>query len=881
VRKQIGQFLGLGILYLLRGIAFGANVAVPWTYPAEDGTLQAVESAGNGDRLYFSESTFVFSEQVSVELDKFLGLCGSEFDGSGRPTTVLQKAEGAEGRFFDFAGAAGDVSALTFEGENSPYGGALSSVVFSGNIQSCVFANNSESAEGGAVFCKCFEGNIQSSFFINNSSGTDGGALCVEGINSPIQYFIGNIQNSIFSGNSTANGGRGGAIYFDKFCSEDGDDQADLGGSYFLGNSAGILGGALYASVDAQLAARSGDVIFQRNLADGHPNGMHFANLNNGQRILIGAAEGHTFWNYDPIWSGTSDGEKLAHQNLFLEINANSGETGTVLFDRHRSDIWFQGANGATVFNGTLALQNGASFGASESNVWGFPANAGRFTLKESATLRIAYGQDIKRYEFNESTFKLESTLESVPYDPDSMRSGIYAGIADLLGNLQFILPLNVTTNTPMLSIPFGEVTVSPSTIIDVGVSPYGDGPFALSEGQSVTLLDCASLDCERTTFPNCDGSSIPNVRTGYHFSVLQDGNRILAKFLGTGSGSSSSGSSSSTASSSISGSSSIASSSSSSGESFSSGSSGSAASSSSGSDVGAIRRKILGEGWLAGVALVNGGGDRLEFPVAKSVATFCSLDGSLEWHRENPHLKAHGTSLAAGLTGAAGPLTCGLFFEGIFARTDSGKEWDGEWEISGRGQARAIGGGAFLLIDFEWASVDCPRIEVAIRTGRLRNRWNVKDSSGNGLAFDGTAPYVGIRLGAAYGLLWKEKFPINFYGKCFWSHLFSEEFEGEGIFFRYLDSFRLRLGGRLTYPADRRLVPLFGAYYEQELAGTAVGSAEGSKIPQATLRGGSAAGEGGFSYRPISHVAVDLLVRGSAGRESGISASIVGKYEF
>ncbi|MDR0339971.1 MAG: hypothetical protein LBH53_00155 [Puniceicoccales bacterium] len=69
--------------------------------------------------------------------------------------------------------------------------------------------------------------------------------------------------------------------------------------------------------------------------------------------------------------------------------------------------------------------------GAGGSNFFNKPANSSTFTVESAATLRIAYGQDINVYEFNESTLAVDSHRKSVPYDPDFMRSEV--GAAGLL----------------------------------------------------------------------------------------------------------------------------------------------------------------------------------------------------------------------------------------------------------------------------------------------------------------------------------------------------------------------------------------------------------------------------------------------------------------
>ncbi|MDR0679051.1 MAG: hypothetical protein LBF24_02265, partial [Puniceicoccales bacterium] len=461
----------------------------------------AVWEASNGDTLLFPGSTFVFSGEVVVESGKSLGLRGAGLSESGQPLTVLEKSEAC--RFFCFEGNGGGgsgIRSIAFDGKELPvdgYGGAIyCDSNFSGGVQNSSFAGNRVNYDGGAIFCwDDFIGDIQSSSFAGNRSGNDGGAIRCG------NNFIGDIQSSSFAGNganylggaiycngnftgyilgssfadnrSDWNGGAincngnftgavqsssfadnwadryGGAILYWGSCTGKDDAFADLGGSRFLRNGAGILGGAVYCYEDAKLAALSGDVVFQGNWhGAGEPNGLHFANYDDARTIALAAAAGRTFHSYDPISGNTYYDDEFSgfYPHLTVQINPESGHTGTVLFDRHRSDIWFEGADGATVSHGTMVLQNGASFGAGASNflsalidsgqdiydvndelLESIPANGGPFRLCESATLLIAYGQPIDVYSFHESTFQVESYTQAVPYDPASMRSEINA----------------------------------------------------------------------------------------------------------------------------------------------------------------------------------------------------------------------------------------------------------------------------------------------------------------------------------------------------------------------------------------------------------------------------------------------------------------------
>jgi hypothetical protein len=629
--------------------------------------------------------------------------------------------------------------------------------------------------------------------------------------------------------------------------------------------------------------AQSGDVIFRGNCHEGgQANGMHFCNQGDGHALAIGAAEGLTFANYDPISGNSSDCSDF-FPNFTVQINPEVWQTGTVLFDRYRSDIWFESTadspgGGATVSYGTVVLQNGASFGAGSDNFLGKDPNSGTFTLGESATLRIVSSeQDIGYHALNGYT-PAEMQGAKAALDPAPW-SEIGAGATNLLGHLQFVMPSNFINNRPLLKIPQGTVAVPDSTTIGVGVSDSGGETFALAVGESITLLDCLSLTCDRETFPDCDGSSIPNVLPGYKFHVWREANRILAGLLGVPDESSSNGS----ALASSSGTSSGASSSTFDG----SGSSGGSAPDFDGSGAGFLpgaiadpRYKALSEGWLAGMALLNDCGDLWKIPQTKKTVAFCDLNSGRKRYKTGSSIELRDTSLVSGLARAVGPLTCGAFFEGAFANVRTENELDDGTEIFGEGRARVRGGGAFCVIESNRSDPCGARLEMLLRAGSLRNRWNGKDSAAD-MAFSGTVPYVGARVGLSYRWENFEKYSVELYGKYQCAYLMGKKFPADEISFRSFDSQRFRLGGRLTYPTDWKLFPWFGAYYERELAGTAEGTVEGLEIPRPTLKGGRTAGEVGLSWRPISGVSVDLAVRGSTGLEKGIGAYVRGGYEF
>jgi predicted outer membrane repeat protein len=871
--------------------------------------------------LYFPESTFLFQQQIVV--DKSFSLEGADNPGGGRTVFQMENKNYAktlvDNQINEKTGAyphAPTARYFYFYNESTPSSGSASgtsNIDFIGVAES--FVNNSHikagnyltpgnstldaGYSGGAIRTDGeFSDAVQSCLFSNNSTCYGSGAIYYSG------DFVCTAQSAVFADNSI--GDSGGAIHVEKSIYGPEGGFIDLSGFSFRGNvSNNPYGGAIYCGENAKLAAQSDDVIFTGNWAgslDGgstapatapagygafnRPNSLHFANLGGENTVAIGANEGRTFRNYDPISGNVSESGAFA-ENLIFQINPETEQTGTVLFDWYRSDIWFQSA---TVSHGTMVLRNGASFGAGTDNFFNKSKNDGVFTLEGNATLRVVYCHDSDDYEFNNGAFS--ATHRSIAYDSTTMRSEIGAGSAHLYGKMQFVLPPNFDENVSLLSLPGATVTVYDSASINVGVSDFNEDTFQMVSGQSAILLDCQNLVWSKSPLEfDCDGESIPHVRSGHIFHVWKNATQILMSFIiinknqsSSGSLSSSGGSPSSNSSGSSDASSSGASSSlASSGSASSSGASSSVASSDSSSSDGSstgIPRKSPGDGWLAGVALVNGCWDLPDALPREKVALFLAAGGGRERYRVGSCIELRSSALTAGLTGKVGPLVCGAFFEGVRANVHTETKLHRILQFFGSGRALATGGGIFSRLDFSRIGTGRPFWEIAGRAGSLRNQWHgpVPETE---ISFKGQVPYWGVW--SQLGCRWENhlKYALELYGKYLWSHLGHKNFANEEISFRPSDSHRVRLGFRLSHPPHWKLMPWLGGYYERELAGKIRGAVGVLSVPQSSLKGSRAAGEFGLSYRPAPAVLIDLSLHGSVGRRRGVGAVLRAKREF
>ncbi len=201
------------------------------------------------------------------------------------------------------------------------------------------------------------------SFTGNATSGNgEGGAI----------YSVGNLAISggtnSFTGNSA---GQGGAIYSTSNLTVSGGTHSFTGNS--ATNGASGLGGAIFANMDANLTADGGDLTFRGNTANNLPNALYMANSDGNRSITLAATSGRSIFFYDPIAS--SD---LANLDVFIN---NGGATGTVLFDKYRSDIY---AN-TTLYNGTLQLTGGATYGVLSAPDTAFAAQSGSNIAADAA----------------------------------------------------------------------------------------------------------------------------------------------------------------------------------------------------------------------------------------------------------------------------------------------------------------------------------------------------------------------------------------------------------------------------------------------------------------------------------------------------------------
>ncbi|MGL4944476.1 MAG: autotransporter-associated beta strand repeat-containing protein, partial [Thermoguttaceae bacterium] len=301
--------------------AFTGNTAV------SGGAIYAYNNAS------ISGGTNVFTGNSAI--DSTNGIGGAIFVNSGSVTIT-----GGANAFIDN-------TAVKFGGAISTYASLMSvsdTVEITGGTN--IFANNSA---------------IDST----NTYGNGGAIATSNGSGPPAHVLLTGGMNT-FTGN-TAN--RGGAI-FSLY------DVSITGGTNtFVGNTGALYGGAILATDNATLRAKSGagngDIRFEGNMGGGVANALHAYNYTPGNKILTLAAEnGRKIEFFDPVTSESS------RANLTTKINDAITDTGTVVFD---GAYWVgQGSTNAADYatrlygtaalgHGTLEVKNGATFNVSGS----------------------------------------------------------------------------------------------------------------------------------------------------------------------------------------------------------------------------------------------------------------------------------------------------------------------------------------------------------------------------------------------------------------------------------------------------------------------------------------------------------------------------------
>ncbi|MDR2576712.1 MAG: hypothetical protein LBC42_01530 [Puniceicoccales bacterium] len=825
-------------------------------------------------------------------------------------------------------------------------GGAIyASGGFSGTMDDVTFIlNDAITGSGGAIYASnTFNANMNKSKFSCNDAGGDGGAIYASG------GFSGTMNDVTFTWNIA--GGSGGAVAvsgswecqrdaLDAYATSQGSNNGD---TLFLRNGA-TDGGAIYIGKSANIYAAFGDTIFQGNLCSydadsesGISNAIYFGNVDDGATVTLSAFDNYVMRFYDPISSN------VAYPNLAIRINGatespsggdpeidNLGQwaarqTGTILFDKHQSEMNFADA---TVSNGTIALHNGAIFGA-DSNM-----NTGRnstFTLNHEATLRIAYAQEQRTYKLEEEdgTFNKNNPSRVIAgflaYGDTSI-SAINAKTLNLHGTLHFVIPSNVTVDDVLFSTQGEVIFDADTTRIRLDVAKGG---LPLEIDDNIVLLKAAKIsgNIAKKTVPahliehpafgvtvtesylfdisindtdliatlaiderlkRCIEDTEKNRKTALkahkRINDLEDDVNILKDKA-----------------------------------------------------VVSPSMQALTNSYLAGLLLVNYGEEttatlvRGEFlplcccrnsqktavkwssrALARNCEACqgdacaekkllwrpflvpCSADRSTYETGTDASLKSRACIFSGGVLAESqltiGQLRFGEFFDcgieryssenGAASNEYAEDEYAAE-KIAGQGHCHSYVLGTVLRMDFDASSRGHAYWEGSCRLGGLAGDWESADLvDGERRADHKISNFIcGGHLAIGYKVMKSSALACDFAAKCLWSHRSGGQVQlnDDAVTFDAVDSTRLHLGVGVSSAKWKNFSLSLAAALERELDGKSQATVCGYPLPISSLRGNSATGELQLTWRPSgpSNLAVDLGLKGYAGTREGISCHL------
>lgn len=299
----------------------------------------------------------------------------------------------------------------------------------------------------------------------------------------------------------------------------------------------------------------------------------------------------------------------------------------------------------------------------------------------------------------------------------------------------------------------------------------------------------------------------------------------------------------------------------------------------------------IIGESRTAAIAFVNQGSDILNNAFGLmddgkyGIKTFASAHGNYSKYETGSHIRVNGWSMLAGV-GSSEKVNDGTFSWGVFFENGSGNyrtynDYSG-FNLEGFGSAVYNGGGALA----RYRSNAGNYAEVGLRAGMLKNSLGNAVADGYGVqgGYDEDTSYYGAHVGAGHIFTLDDHSSLDVYGKYFYTHHDSDEFEilGDEVRFDSADSSRLRLGMRYNQNDGNAFSHYYGLAWDYEFNGDADVTAAGFDTGNPSLKGSTAVIEAGIHYAPDkSPWSVDLGLQGYGGQRDGFSGTMQLNYSF
>ncbi|MDR2550358.1 MAG: autotransporter outer membrane beta-barrel domain-containing protein [Desulfobulbus sp.] len=313
---------------------------------------------------------------------------------------------------------------------------------------------------------------------------------------------------------------------------------------------------------------------------------------------------------------------------------------------------------------------------------------------------------------------------------------------------------------------------------------------------------------------------------------------------------------------------------------------------------------KVLVEGFLSGLALVNQGADLaagqgMRDAVLSSQETengigiFGALSGGWSEYDTGSHIEMSSISLLTGLSRGVdlipGRLTVGAFFEYGSGSHDTYNAFSGI-DYNGDGDVDHLGGGIIGRLDFAEAGPGHVYTEASFRAGTVSNEYNnanLVDVAGHRAGgYDSDSGYYGLHAGLGYISHLNDTMSLDLYGKYFWTRVQGDDVAlatGEPISFDDADSHRMRVGTRFAYAENITYTHYMGVAYEHEFDGEAGATTFGYAIDAPELAGGTGIGEVGMHIVPTNDpsLSLDMGLQAYVGTREGMTGSLQIRYEF
>jgi len=313
-------------------------------------------------------------------------------------------------------------------------------------------------------------------------------------------------------------------------------------------------------------------------------------------------------------------------------------------------------------------------------------------------------------------------------------------------------------------------------------------------------------------------------------------------------------------------------------------------------------RSKALSEGHLAGIMLLNRGGNMVAGHGLTEVVRvgrlnrqsnrsnfFAAMDAGTGRYKTGSHVDMDSVSLMAGAAVSAGNADFGAFLEYGNGSYDTYNKFANAAKVKGDGKTRYWGLGLLGRANIAESGSGTTYLEGSIRAGKTKNdfRADVVTTNVGKERFNTSAGYVSLHGGAGYRWTLNETSALNLYGQFFHTREGGDSTRlknsaNERVRFAAVTSNRIRLGGRYEWTLAN-VTPYIGLAYEHEFDGKVKATVDGVRVDRPDMEGSSGILEGGVSIKPTASLplTIDLGLQGYAGKQRGATGSLRIKYDF